>query len=236
MAISRLSAQDTTNTSSATTVSATYAGATTANNLLIAVVWSNGTVTPTITVGGTWSTLVNGTGYGSNGKCTIFYKLALGSETTITGSGSGATLMSIAIFEYTGNANPIVLDGIATAKNNGISGVTTYTTPNITTVHANDLIFSVMFEGGTAFSWTSSSLIGQTTNSGVVMNSGQYIVSSAQSNFQDTGSWTTSTETSSMVGAFQASPGKTPTTWNNFQFPSVLDNGNAVMSVTEKIR
>lgn len=210
MAISRLTGQDATNNSGNGNVVATYPGATTAGNLLIATVFSNQALGSNAISG--WTSLVDGHAYGGQYDITILYKLADGSETTVTATSAGANHMVISIFEYTGNANPIQTDGTAAAQNTS-STVTSYTTPSITTTNANDLIFSVMSDGqGTSPSWATSTTIGSNTaDTFSHIFSGQNIVSSTQSGFSDTGSWTGASTAGSLIGAFQAAGGGTTT-------------------------
>lgn len=205
MAISRITGQDTINHSATASVSCVYPNTATSGDLLIAVVQNNGSSTAAIS---TWTLLTNGVGYATSLQMAIYYKLSAGSEKTITATATGANFMALDIFEYTGNANPIVTDGTAANKNNGTSSVTTFTTPMITTTNANDLILSAGFFFGTSPSWITSTLIGTNAPSGgVVMIVGENIVSSTKTNFQDTFSWTGSSPTASMIGAFKAAGG-----------------------------
>lgn len=205
MAISRLVSQDKKASGTSSPTTATYAATATSGNLLIAAYFSNANNAPATPSG--WSILCGGGENGSSLYQTIFYKLSNGTETGVTVTSTGAPNFCVLdIFEYTGNANPIVLDGTASTKNNSGVTVITYTTPAITTTNASDLIFVAMCIGGTitAPSWTTSTLIG--FNNGVTINMfcGEFITSSTQTAFSDTASWTTAKQAGSMIGAFKA--------------------------------
>jgi hypothetical protein len=233
MAISRLSGQDAVANAATSTVTATYPGATSAGDLLIAVATNNNNTN--VLTG--WTTLVTGT-TDTIVRNTIFYKLATGSETTVTVTASGATIMALDIFEYTGNANPIVADGTALSNDGGSTPRTSWSTPTITTLYQSKLIISMLSCPNSAlsgFAWTTSALIGSNTGGTESIHCGQYITTGNVA-FSDTATWTTAATSGTLIGAFQASPGKQPTTMNNYQFLSIEDNGNAVMSVSEKIR
>lgn len=208
MAISRLTGQDAQShlSSGGSSVSVSYPGATTAGNLLLAVIVGNAN-SAAITISG-WSTLCSGAQNATSNTMAVLYKLATGSETSIAASFSVsfASQALIDIFEYTGNANPIVLDGTASTANNSGSNVTTYATPSITTTNASDLIFSVIITlSVSGLSWATSSVLGTNTGSGgFEVNCGQYIASGAQSGFFDTATWTTSHYAGTMIGAFKA--------------------------------
>lgn len=213
MAISRLAGQTATGTGTSGTGTATYPGATTAGDLLIAVLASSNS--PALSGGGTWTNLISRTFQGSTYTGGIWYKLATGSETTVTATST--QYINLTILEYTGNANPIVTDGTAAANSSG-STTTTATTPNITTTNANDLVFlaATMNSGATAFSWATSTLISGPTSPFCAFI-GEYIVSTIQTNFNDTGSWTGVTNVATLIGAFKAATSTTsPFGYNNF--------------------
>jgi hypothetical protein len=231
MAISRLSGQDATGTGT-TTATATYVGATTANNLLIAIVGSLGSTSAGISTGG-WTTLKLAGNATLNAG--VFYKLSAGTETAIGATG-GATSTQIAIFEYTGNANPIFTDGVAGAT---VSGglVSSQLTPSISTLNPNDLIFSVALvlnapNASSGLGWgNGSTLIG--LNSGVKIVGGEKIVTGNQRGFTETMSFSVGGDNCiTMISAFQTSPVIQTTSINNYQFIKAGDG----MSVSEKVR
>lgn len=207
MAISRLTGQDQTVNSGTQNVSATYPLTATAGNLLIAVVTGGAVGTNSITVGGTWTKYVDvAVGGGGSTSITLFYKLSLGNETTVTAHNSAANGMGLDIFEYTGNANPIVTDGTALG-NSGTSPLTTKVTPTITTTNANDLIFTCAgFDfSATSFSWTIATVIGSNIlQTGRRLVCGEDITSTTQASFSDTISWTSNSGVGTIIAAFQA--------------------------------
>lgn len=156
MAISRLIGQDATGTSSTTSVTATYPGATTANNLLIAVCGDNDGNGGTQTLTG-WTEAI-GFQNTSGSDCHIFYKVAVGNETTVTVSNSGAALMRLAIYEYTGNATSTPSD--KTAGSGSTIGATTCPTgTTASTTVADELLIAGALIGGVAASspsWSNS--------------------------------------------------------------------------------
>lgn len=230
MAISRLSAQDAVANSTTATVSATYAGATTAGNLLIAAAFGNNTLNGTTISSPGWTTAIKGAGW--LGGFIVAYKIALGTETTITAANTSSNVMAIDIFEYTGNANPDIVNGLGGFTFSGVN-VTSATTNKIAITYPNGLIFSTLFStsGGSSFSWVTSSLIGANTAGGVQIRCGENITSSITT-FSDTISWTTGQAMDIVTCGFQASPGHISSGINNYQFLTV---GNG-LSTTEKIR
>src|SRR3982751_1054812 len=100
MAISRITSQDAKGASTTTSVSATYPGATTSNNLLIASIYSNGG-TGTFTGRSGWTQRSQQVAGGI--FINIYDKIADGTETTVTANDTAGSLMKIHIYEYTGN-------------------------------------------------------------------------------------------------------------------------------------
>jgi hypothetical protein len=203
--ISRITSQDATGNAGSTSVTVAYPGATTPGNLLIAAFLTNSNVLNNSITG--WTKLIEGTATGVNGDISIHYKIATGSETNITGTNTNGGISVLDIFEYTGNGNPILLDGTAAAQNTA-SSVTIYTTPLITTSYTNDLVFSLMSAGGlSAPSWATNTLIGTNIN-GFNRNffCGEYLSTTTLTNFTDTANWTGSNSAGSLVAAFQAAP------------------------------
>lgn len=155
MAISRLVGQTATNTAAAASVAATYPGATTANNLLIAVVYANDSAgTPAITG---WTSVINPATSGQ--QSALFFKIASGSESIITATDTGATDMGIAIYEYTGNATASVLDKSASNSDGVTPALTASTGTTTTTTQADE--YAIAF----AYWETSSQTFASATNS-----------------------------------------------------------------------
>jgi hypothetical protein len=197
------------------TVTVSYPNATTANHLLIAAITCLTTgQDPSISTAG-WTKATSGGGTGSNSpRGAIYYKVADGTETSVaaTNSGVNAFGMGLAIFEYAGTATASVTDGTAASNSSNVTSETSWTTPNITTTNANDLIFYVVNKGTLALvtaSWSTSLWFGgQLGTSALEVLCGQNIVSSTQTNYNDTLTWTTSSQTvSAQIAAFKASSG-----------------------------
>lgn len=237
MAISRLVGQDNTVffTAGGGTGTITYPGNTTAGNLLIAAVVTMVNGLPAVSGGGTWTLLgqqqLNSNTFGMS----VYYKLATGSETSMTVGLLGGTATAADIFEFTGNANPIVVDG--TPAVNSTTSVSTFASSSITTTNANDLIFTCLAMASaagtsTAPSWTKATVIGSNLQNSGNIFCGQNIVATTQVAYTDAASWTTAHVPGIVIGAFQAAASRLPTIINNYQFVKVGDG----MSVSEKIR
>ena len=156
MAIARITWQDATNISVLTTVTATYPGATTAWNLLIACFtydtgYADGVISTSGWLQGSFDIAVNGlTGGG------IWYKVADWTETTVTASAADSSNMSIAIYEYEGFVGTPTLDKAMTWWT--ISGTST-TTGTTATTTANDevaIVISQYIVTSTFTSWSNS--------------------------------------------------------------------------------
>lgn len=199
--ISRIVTQTAHGIGASATVGVTYPGATTAGDLLIAVV--SGAASTNAISG--WTLLLN---KAPNGDQSLFYKLATGSETTITATcGSGAIALSI--FEYKGNANPIATDGTAVISS-GASITTTLSTSAITTTSSNDLVLA--FLGSvttlTASSWVKGTIIDQNINSGASIIVSEHTANVPLTPYTDTANWTNSLNTAAMsigIAAFKGS-------------------------------
>lgn len=168
MAISRLPGQDATGTSSTTSVTATYPGATTANNLLIAVCGDNDGNTGTQTLAG-WTEAISFQ-QSSGTDCHIFFKIAAGSETSVTVSNANAASMRLAIYEYTGNVTASTLDKTAGSGSN-LGATTCPTGTTATTTVADELCIVGALVGGVAASspsWNNSFNARDTVASGLI--------------------------------------------------------------------
>lgn len=153
MAIARLTGQDATGISAATgTVSATYPGATTVNNLLISVVGSRSDNNSLAITGWTQAVYVDASG---SNEMAIFFKIAAGTETTITANGGNVANMRIFITEYSGLITASVLDKTVTGNLNFISPVNKIGSL-VGTTALNELVLAAVFTQGTTnlVSWS----------------------------------------------------------------------------------
>lgn len=235
MAISRLTGQDAKGaTTGATTVVATYPGATTANNLLIASVWCGGATAPTIT-GWTGATIgMNGT----TAQLGLFFKLATGTETTVTANLTGTVIGKIHIYEYTGNANPISLDVALTTNGNSTTGVTTFDTSTINTTDPTDLIFATLGVNGTATTpaWTLGLTMLQQDATTLRLWDGNAIPGSTQTGFKGTSTWTNTLKPSAIIVAFKGAS-STPIATGNLisagaMYPYTYNTGGTARKYT----
>jgi hypothetical protein len=195
MAISRLSAQDCKGASTTTSATATYPGATTAGNLLIATATSN--LATDLDIAG-WSRAAS---FGlATATADIFYRIATGTETTVTVTG-GNTVTKIHAYEYSGLANPAIIDVVG-ALSNG-SGVTA-TTKSVTTQYANTLLIAVIAAQGsvTAPSFVAPFNILQTDAATIRLMDAEQIVSAAAA-YSATANWTTAQITRTVIAAFR---------------------------------
>lgn len=150
----RVSAHDATG-SGAGSATATYPGAPTAGNLLVAVVGDDsGSGIPALTG---FSTAFNSATSGS--QATIFYKIAAGTEGVITCNYASAGNLSMSIFEYSGiSSSPL---DQATGTGNGVAGSLTATGATTgTTSTVSELVIAAGF-----FDTTNPETFASATNS-----------------------------------------------------------------------
>lgn len=155
MAIARITAQTATGSALASTVSATYPGATTAGNLLIACVSDNSGGNGDTIPGFTSATADIAVSPNTGGA--IFYKVATGSETTITATntGAGASGMEIAIYEIGGFTGTPTVD--KTATGGGLTATASTGTTAATTAAAEyAIVMSGFLQASTFTSWSNS--------------------------------------------------------------------------------
>lgn len=154
--IQRIASQDTTNSASANTVTATYPAVPAQNNTLIVVVGGNDGNTGNFLTNSGWSQ-VSGPAT-STAELDIFYKRAGASEPTAIVANNAGTFIEIAIYEYQGiGLSP--LDVSATNSNFPATTATTLSTGTTgTTSQANELAFvAAVAKSNTAFvSWDNS--------------------------------------------------------------------------------
>jgi hypothetical protein len=186
-------------TSSAATV--TLPGIPAANNLLVMAITHNSSTAITDPSG--WTKTVAGTSYNSSSDWGgVWYKLAAGTESSITTGATGT--LAIGVVEISGNANPIVTDG--TAATNATTAVTSKSTPSITTVNANDVILPIFMKiTSSAGSFTTSTpLVNAAPGGGQYVAIGAYTPNATQIAFTDTLTWTSSTSVIAFIQAFKA--------------------------------
>lgn len=138
-------------TNASTTVT-TYGSATTAGNLLVAFGYTN-TATASLTITG-WTKAVHTTYSTSAQSVGIFYKIADGTETTVTLNGNSICRQHIS--EWSGLSNPAVTDG---SNSNAVNTVMSISTNSITTTVADTLLLSaggISTSGAGTRSWDSS--------------------------------------------------------------------------------
>lgn len=207
-AISRITGQDAKGAAAAASVTATYPGATTAGNLLVASLYANVGLGLESMTG--W-TKAKDAAINIGASVGLWYRLADGTETTVTGAATGAGVMRIHIYEYTGNANPIVVDQVNGADNGGGS-VTTVNSTAITTTNANDLLFAVfgVAPGAITSPSVDSSFNLRQADSTIRMFDADQIVA-ATGTYSTNGSWTTARTAGSLIVSFQAVASGVPT-------------------------
>lgn len=204
MAIARLSGQDALGASVTTSVSATYASTPTVGNTMIATVYANVGIGLESITG--WTNIVSAAFSGVAQSVEIFARVVqVGDTTTVTCSGAtGATIMRMHIYEYSGLASTLTTDGTNTATS-GVTNVVSLLSGSVTTANANDLLFIAGATGGssTAQSYDSSFNLRQVDASAIRLFDADRIVS-ATGTYSSTGSWTTSLRAGSAIAAFQA--------------------------------
>lgn len=224
MAISRITAQDASGTGT-TSATATYAAIPTNRNLLIAVVGSNDGVNPSATIPG-W-TFVNSGSVGTAIDCSIFYKIATASElTVVTATQSTASIIDIAIYEYTG-IYTTTKDRVSSSSSTGLA-VSTGTT--LVTRISNDLIIAgVMWPSvaQTLTSWSASFTPRLSVGTHLFTAD---LVATVTNAYAST--CTVTGTSAAAVGVIVAFANNGALSNNNYQFVRVGDG----MSVSEKIR
>lgn len=198
MAISRLTGQDAKGLGATGTASATYAATPTQGNLLVATAFSN-SASDALAISG--FTKAASHQRGTSQTIALFYKLAgAGESTTVTVTG-GNTTTRIHIYEYTGNANPVALDG--TNQGVGTNG-TSWLSPSVSTTNTSDLVFIAMASSIiiTGPSFDSSFNLRQ-ADASIRLFDADRIVSSTGS-YSSTASWTTNSVTQGVIVAFKA--------------------------------
>lgn len=207
MAISRLSGQDAKNVSTTTSVAVAYPGATTVGNLLIASVMAN-VAKAVVDISG-WNA-IEGDMSSTAQTVAVYWKIADGTETTITATGTAATIMKLHIYEYTGNdSSP--LDVSATATSN-VTSVNSLLSGSVTTSVTDGLIFIAGGVAGnsTAHAYDSSFNLRQVDAAAIRLFDGD-LITTATGTYSTTGTWSgTAARAASVIVAFKASGGAPP--------------------------
>lgn len=206
----RLGTQDSlaSDTSSAGTYTVNYPAATTSGNLLVAaIVTSTASGTNVFPSGWTTKSVSFRTSY----QLRVGWKISTGDSSVVFNSSTGST-RAAQLYEFTGNnaTQPDADASVPSSQSNGTSTGTSYGTASLTTDSANDLIMSFVSNDGSgsylqAPSWSTSAVTGSVAapSSTYGVTGGTYFVSSTQSGFTDTLSWTgTSTGMAAVTFAF----------------------------------
>jgi hypothetical protein len=201
VAIARLTGQDAKGVSTTTSVTATYPGTPTRNNLLIATVYSN-TVVGTNVLSG-WSVATDQQVGNNVQDATIFYKVAGAAESTgITATATGATIMKLHIYEYSGTATSSPL--LSTNNGNGGAANVTSQATNSLTIAGSELLFVTVGLGGnvTTPAWDSSFSLRQ-SDAAIRLFDGDRIGPGAGS-YSSSASWVGATKATAIIAAFGA--------------------------------
>lgn len=185
-------------TSIIASVAATFGSTPVAGNLLIAAVTTNiGTGSTAITGFSTATSVAVGVA----GGLVIFYKVSAGNETTITATGTLATLMDLHIFEYSGIDNASPLDKVASTADGG-AGVTSRASGTTATLtQANELAFAAIATAGANggnVSW-SNSYVAETTTTDLQTAD---LITAATTATSSTATWNTSQRAAGAIATF----------------------------------
>lgn len=189
----------------------------TAGNTLVVSVCSDFTVTAP-SGSGTWTA---GPSIVANSAVYTYYKIATGTETTITLAPSGSAKISVTACEYAGLLNPSFDDSNSSMINNSLGTVTTAATVNTTA--AGDLIlgFALLHGTGggsiaspTSPSWTNSHVnqlstsTGGTTDADTTIFLGELLAAGAAGAYSTVASWTNQRgDREHVILAFKAAAG-----------------------------
>lgn len=224
MAYSRISSQDTLNTSATTSVTTTYGATATAGNLLVATYFAGGIGLGTAAIS-SWSTGITSSFLSAADEVGIFYKIAVGTETGVTCTCSGASSMVLAIHEFsTGALQSTQTNLDQTNQNNSGSLGTSLQTGSITPTKPNQLVIALMGfpTGGTsAWSWDS----GVTLMSSNANIADGFLVDANVSAINPTASWTGLSTAGGCIASFFI--GSTGISGANFNMPRhiIVDDG-----------
>lgn len=159
-----LSSQNALGTASTNSVSATYPGSTQVGDLLIATAFSSGLTLGTPAITG-WILAVNESFLALADNSTIFYRVADGTETTITATCSGSSSMIIAIHEFW-TANLQTTQTWLDQTNTTTAGLATGNTMgSISPTKPNELIIcGMVFPSGGTSGWNFPSMTVMSSN------------------------------------------------------------------------
>lgn len=209
MAISLIQSARSQNNASSTT--STYGSSTTAGNILIAFAYTNGNMSG-LDISG-WTPLkINYSGTAQS--IGIFYKVADGSETTVTSTGN--SICRLHISEWSGLANPAETDG---SNSNTQATTQTINTNSITTTNADDLIVAVggiSTGGAVTGAWSDSfSVLSEDATSPRLFSA--YRIVSATDTYSTTGTLhNANTNMGAIILAFKATSAPPSSTGNFF--------------------
>lgn len=158
MAYSHLASQDALNTSATTSVAQSFPAATTVGNLLIATAFAGGLGLGSLTISG-WTQAVTASFLSAADVVSIFYKVATGTETSVTATCTGASNMVLAIHEFsTGNLQLVQPWSDQTNTATALTTVTTLAFGSITPTKTNQLVILMMgFPVGGTSGWSFNS-------------------------------------------------------------------------------
>lgn len=189
MSYGHLTTQDAIGTASAASVAVNYPTPTGLGNLLTATVYAFGLGVGAVSIAG-WSTAVSVSFIAAADSTTILYKIADGTETSVSASSSGATSMGMAIHEFSSGKLQTVQTWLdQTNTSNTGSLVTTLGTGSITPTAVNELIVVAMSfpTGGTSSPSFDSGATTMSNNANMI---DAFLVSLSKSAVSPTASWT----------------------------------------------
>lgn len=225
MAYARISGQDTLNTSATTSVTTTYGATATAGNLLIATYFAGGIGLGTATISG-WTAAITSSFLSAADEIGVFYKIAVGTESAIQCTCSGASAMVLAIHEFsTGRLQSAQTLLDQTNTNNSGSLGTTLTTGSITPTKPKQLLIAIMgfpTAGTSAWSWNNSFT---TMNSNVNL-SDAFLVDENVTAMNPTASWTGLSTAGGGIASFFI--GSTSQSGANYDMPGHIIVGNGM--------
>lgn len=208
-------------------ISATYDSATTANNLLVAICANKGSVTITGPSG--FSTAINESGTPSQG---IFYKIAAGTETSISCSFSSSNFVGIHIYEYSGLVSSSPLDQTSSATGSSTSP----SSGSINITQAEELVIVGMtVNSRTSYSgWTNSFTERSDFQSSGSPNSQNIAFAGADRYSSSIGTYTTTATSGNAAWRGQIASFKAPVTSGGPTTGDQMRHGNWFSSGTEQ--
>lgn len=184
---------------------ATFGSATTSGNLLVAIAYTNGVQTGLSVTG--WTQAVRTNYSGTASSIGIWYKVADGTETTVTSTGS--TICRLHIAEYSGT-DAVPLDQVNSGT---LNATTTVNTGTINTTVADEIIIvgaaNTASSTGTR-SWSNSFTVLYDDATGPRLLSGELIVA-ATGAYNSTATLNTTTSNSgAVIASFKIASGGPP--------------------------